>query len=262
MTNPWCLRACASSSRRLLESFDVEIAQDATEALEILDQLRAEGASVPVVISDHIMPGMKGDELLVRVHTMLPDTRTILLTGQAGLDAVGRAVNNAGLYRYIPKPWDKRRPHTLTVREAIRSYDTEQQVRAQQVRLVAAHEAATRFVPFEFLSLLGRSELAEVRRGDFVLRPVSGLLLRHPLVHLARRGAHSAAENLAWINEYLGWMEEPIHRHGGFVESVAGDAILALFGSGTDATVRAAIDSLRALDEYNVARTGRGDPPW
>ena len=45
----------------------------------------------------------------------------VLLTGQAGLDAVGRAVNDAGLYRYISKPW---RPDdlTMTVREAVRAW--------------------------------------------------------------------------------------------------------------------------------------------
>ena len=31
----------------------------------------------------------------------------VLLTGQAGLDAVSYAINNAGLHKYIEKPWDK-----------------------------------------------------------------------------------------------------------------------------------------------------------
>jgi LmbE family N-acetylglucosaminyl deacetylase/ActR/RegA family two-component response regulator len=162
---PMVLRSLREQFERALGGFDIEVAAGALEALEILDELRADGVPVPVVVSDHIMPGMKGDELLVRVHERLPDTRTILLTGQAGLDAVARAVNAAGLYRYIAKPWD-RDDLTLTVREAVRGYLAEQQVREQQARLVEAHRAATRFVPFEFLSLLGRSELAEVRRGE------------------------------------------------------------------------------------------------
>ncbi len=36
-----------------------------------------------------------------------PGTTKILLTGQAGLDAVVAAINKAGLNRYIPKPWDE-----------------------------------------------------------------------------------------------------------------------------------------------------------
>ncbi len=256
---PMVLAGLREQFIRHLPGHDVEVAQDGAEALEILDELCAQGTPVPAVISDHIMPGMKGDELLARVHRMLPDTRTILLTGQADVDAVGRAVNDAALYRYITKPWDQG-DLTLTVREAVRSFITERQVREQQARLAAAHEAATRFVPYEFLSLLGRSELAEVRRGDSVLRPIS-VYYSDIRSYTSLIEGHTAAENLAWINEYLGWMEGPIHRHGGFVEGVAGDAILALFGTGADAVVRAAMESFAALGEFNAVRAGRGERP-
>lgn len=202
---------------------------------------------------------MKGDELLVRVHERLPHTRTILLTGQAGLEAVGRAVNNAGLYRYITKPWN-RDDLTMTVREAVRSYLSEQQVRDQQVRLAAAHQAAMRFVPSEFLALLGRRELADVHLGDFVAEPVS-VYYSDIRSFTTLVEAHTPAENLAWINDYLGYMERPIRRHGGFVEGIAGDAILALFGTGADSVVRAAIESLAALAEYNGVRSRRGELP-
>src|SRR5262249_43490390 len=155
-----------------LGACEIEVAEDAAEALEILDSLQSDGVTVPVVVSDHIMPGMKGDELLVRVHERLPHTRTILLTGQAGLDAVARAVNSAGLYRYVAKPWE-RNDLTMTVREAVRSYQAEQMVREQQARLAAAHVAANRFVPHAFLSLFGRGEIAELQRADFVTRLLS-----------------------------------------------------------------------------------------
>ncbi len=268
------LRSLGEQLRRQLTGYDVEVAEDASEALDLIDELRAEGISIPVVVSDHIMPGIKGDELLARVHALLPETRTILLTGQAGLDAVARAVNEGGLYRYIAKPWAPD-DLTLTVREAVRGYFAEQQVREQQVRLAAAHKAATRFVPYAFLSLLGRAELAEVQRGDFVARPVtvyySDIRSYTTLVE-----GRTPAENLAWINEYLEAMDRAIHHHGGFVERIAGDSIVALFGTplsgtplsgtplsgtGADAAVSAGIESLTALAELNARRATRGDPP-
>lgn len=256
---PIVLTSLREQFERGLSGHEVEVAQDAAEALEILDALIASGTPVPVVVSDHIMPGMKGDELLVQVHRRLPDTRTILLTGQAGLDAVGRAVNDAGLYRYISKPW-KPDDLTMTVREAVRAWLAERQVRDQQAQLADAHAAAIRFVPYEFLSLLGRRELAEVRRGDAVARPISVYYSDIRSFTTLVEG-HSPAENLAWINEYLGWMEGPIRRNGGFVEGIAGDAIMALFGAGADSVVRAAIESVQALEEYNRVRAGRGAPP-
>src|SRR5436305_14398605 len=57
--------------------------------------------------STPFMPGMKGVELLEEVHKRSPGTTKILLTGQAGLDAVVAAINKAGLNRYIPTPWDE-----------------------------------------------------------------------------------------------------------------------------------------------------------
>jgi diguanylate cyclase (GGDEF)-like protein len=67
------------------------------------------------------MPGMKGVELLEEVNRRSPSTNKILLTGQAGLDAVVSAINRAGLNRYIPKPWDE--PDLrLTVESLLRAY--------------------------------------------------------------------------------------------------------------------------------------------
>jgi diguanylate cyclase (GGDEF)-like protein len=86
---------------------EIEVAQSAGDALELIEELEKEGRSLAVVIADQIMPGMKGVELLEEVHRRSPVTTKILLTGQAGLDAVVAAINRANLNHYIPKPWDE-----------------------------------------------------------------------------------------------------------------------------------------------------------
>ena len=86
---------------------DIAVAKNAREALELIDDLQHDGEQLAVVIADQIMPGMKGVELLEEVHRRSPKTVKILLTGQAGLDAVVYAINRAGLDQYIPKPWDE-----------------------------------------------------------------------------------------------------------------------------------------------------------
>ena len=85
----------------------IEVAQSGKDALELLDDLQRDDESLAVVIADQIMPGMKGGELLEEVHRRSPSTTKVLLTGQAGLDAVVAAINRAGLDRYISKPWDE-----------------------------------------------------------------------------------------------------------------------------------------------------------
>ena len=95
---------------RFGDECQIEVAQSAKDALELVDELRREGEPLAVMIADQIMPGMKGVELLEEVHKRSPDTTKILLTGQAGLDAVVAAINRAGLNRYIPKPCGRARP--------------------------------------------------------------------------------------------------------------------------------------------------------
>jgi signal transduction histidine kinase len=112
----------------------IEAAECGEEALEVLDDLLAEGYEVAMVISDQIMPGMQGDQLLTKVHERQPGILTILLTGQASTDAVGRAVNEANLYRYISKPWEEM-DLGLTVGEALRRYRQEGQLEEQNLAL-------------------------------------------------------------------------------------------------------------------------------
>ena len=94
-------------SARFGDECDIAVAKNAREALDLIDDLQQDGEQVAVVIADQIMPGMKGVELLEEVHRRSPQTVKILLTGQAGLDAVVYAINRAGLDQYIPKPWDE-----------------------------------------------------------------------------------------------------------------------------------------------------------
>jgi PAS domain S-box-containing protein len=121
-------------TRYLGNNFNIELAESAEEALEIFEELQEDEFEIPLLITDQIMPGMKGDELLIEIHSQYPKTLKILLTGQASGEAVGNAVNLANLYRYIAKPWDEA-DLKLTVAEAIRSYFQDKQVVGQNKEL-------------------------------------------------------------------------------------------------------------------------------
>ena len=116
------------------EHFTIEVAENGDEAIEIVQEYLQNSIEIPVVIADFIMPGMKGDDLLERIFKMRPETRNILLTGQASLQGVSNAVNKANLYRYISKPWDKN-DLILTIREAIRSFEQEKTILNQNIEL-------------------------------------------------------------------------------------------------------------------------------
>ncbi|WP_293337466.1 response regulator [Microcoleus sp. CAWBG58] len=105
----------------------IETAEGGEDALELLEDLQADEYEIALVLSDYIMPDIKGDELLKKIHERSPDTLTIMLTGQADLEALSNAIKYAKLYRYIPKPWHNE-DLKLTVVEAIHSYLQDQKL--------------------------------------------------------------------------------------------------------------------------------------
>ena len=100
-----------SLERQLADAFGddylYEFAENGEDALELIDELNEEGLNIIVVVSDWLMPGMKGDEFLVRVHNQFPKTVTILLSGQADEAAIERAKQQANIHRCIYKPWSE-----------------------------------------------------------------------------------------------------------------------------------------------------------
>ncbi len=83
-----------------------ETALSGEEALERLRALYSEGSEVAVLVSDWLMPGMKGDEFLVRVHREFPSIRLIMLTGHADESEMTRLRKEADLFLFVRKPWN------------------------------------------------------------------------------------------------------------------------------------------------------------
>jgi len=70
---------------------------------DALDHLREHGADL--IISDFLMPGIDGIELLRRARALDPLVPRILLTGYADKESAMRAINEAGIFQYVEKPW-------------------------------------------------------------------------------------------------------------------------------------------------------------
>lgn len=88
--------------------FLLEFAESADEALELIEEFIGESVSVLVIVSDWLMPGMRGDEFLIQVHKKFPSIKKVLLTGQADPQAIERVKNEADLFRLISKPWEEK----------------------------------------------------------------------------------------------------------------------------------------------------------
>ena len=71
---------------------------------EALDLLRRE--PFHLMISDYMMPGMNGAELLKQAKAAKPEMIRIMLTGHADTGAVMGAINEGAVYKFILKPWN------------------------------------------------------------------------------------------------------------------------------------------------------------
>lgn len=85
--------------------YNYEIAESVEEAWEVIEALQEKGIKIAVIVSDWLMPGVKGDEFLIQVHQRFPELITILLTGQIDEDAIARARQEANLHACLHKPW-------------------------------------------------------------------------------------------------------------------------------------------------------------
>ena len=96
-------------TRNFGNNFNYEFAESAEEALEIIEEIHEENSEVIyVVISDWLMPGMKGDELLEEIRKKVTNVKTILLTGHVDEKIVKNIQEARKGFKVIYKPWDEK----------------------------------------------------------------------------------------------------------------------------------------------------------
>ena len=54
--------------RKFGNLFIYEVAESAEEAWEVIEELNADEIDIIVIVSDWLMPGIKGDVLLIQIH--------------------------------------------------------------------------------------------------------------------------------------------------------------------------------------------------
>ena len=92
-------------------------AEDVDDAWSVIDEIVEDGDELALVLSDHRLPGKSGVDFLVELmkDERFGATRTVLVTGQAGLDY------------YIGKPWNPEELRAV-VRDQLTEYVLESDV--------------------------------------------------------------------------------------------------------------------------------------
>jgi response regulator RpfG family c-di-GMP phosphodiesterase len=104
-----------------------------TSPVQALDHLRHH--PVDLVISDFRMPEMDGAAFLTQARELQPNSARIIISAYADIEGIMRAINDAGIFRFVSKPWSDRELKTAIVQVlAYRALLVENQQFANEVR--------------------------------------------------------------------------------------------------------------------------------
>lgn len=92
--------ALAAMRMALEDDFDCLTALNADEAMRLMEE-----NFVHAIFCDHRMPGTTGVEFLSQVRDRWPETVRIIITGYTETNDMIAAINDAGIYQLITKPW-------------------------------------------------------------------------------------------------------------------------------------------------------------
>ncbi|BAN36106.1 type II secretion system protein E [Sulfuricella denitrificans skB26] len=108
------------------ENYEIVLAGNGPDAIDLLRK-----DVFHLMISDYMMPGMTGAQVLKQAKAIQPDMIRIMLTGHADTGAVMGAINEGAVYKFILKPWNDD-DLRVTMAIALEQFDLIQKNRALQ----------------------------------------------------------------------------------------------------------------------------------
>ncbi|MGE4194522.1 MAG: adenylate/guanylate cyclase domain-containing protein [Pseudodesulfovibrio sp.] len=134
-----------------------------------------------------------------------------------------------------------------------------EQNRLGRDRLLAQHVSRERFVPSEFLALLGKEHLSDVDLSSSVQREMT--ILFSDIRSYTKLSEHLApAQVFELLNDYFSSIDTAITARHGFIDKFIGDAVMALFTGSAEDALRAAIAMRGRIDKFNRKQREAGRP--
>lgn len=229
-----------------LEESDYNIVT-ASNGREALDRVR--GEKPDLILLDIMMPVMDGFAVLgeLKADPLLQNIPVIVISAVNDLESVVKGIQ-LGAEDYLPKPFE---PTLLHAR--ISASLEKKSLRDQHRKLLHtfASEAVAEQLLVNGFSLGGRKIEASIMFVD--IRSFTALSEKN-----------DAADIIELLNNYYAAIFEPISRHGGVVNQIIGDGLMALFGitkqdgAHQQDAVSAAIDITETLRNFNEKQAANG----
>jgi len=134
------VRSLEALERNLSEEFDVQIAENTTEAEQILGD-----HWVQIILCDQRMPDKSGVEFLTEVREKWPDVIRIIISGYTDANDIISGLNEAGIYHYVTKPWHPEKL-IMTLRNAVSMFELQRQNELLAIELRLSERAAKKKV--------------------------------------------------------------------------------------------------------------------
>jgi two-component system sensor histidine kinase ChiS len=253
--------------------FKLLVAKDGNTALTI-----ARRAFPNLILLDIMMPEIDGYEVCRQLKAD-PATAEIPIIFLSALTDTKDKVQglDMGAVDYVTKPFQPdeviARVNThLTVYRLKKALDEknrelqdaneflEERVKERTAKLVELNTAYERFVPREFLNLLNKESILEVKLGDQTAQQMT-VLFSDIRGWTTLSEEMTAQESFNFINAFLNRVSPVISAHQGFIDNFQGDGMMALFPESADDGVQAAIAMHAAVSEYNKDREKKGFQP-
>jgi two-component system sensor histidine kinase ChiS len=221
------------------EKYEITQASNGLEALNLIQS----GFKPDLILLDVMMPQMTGYEVCREVRKKYSplEMPILMLTAKNQTTDLVEAFNLEA-NDYVTKPFIKK--------ELLARINT-------QIRLAKLSAAYGRFVPHDFISLLEKPSIIDVKLGENQERDMT-VLFADMRSFTALSENMTPPENFAFINTYLGKVSPAIRRNNGFIDKYIGDAVMALFPRSSSDGVRAAIDMQKEVNIYNQQRQKNG----
>ncbi|MEG4005782.1 ATP-binding protein [Microcoleus sp. Pol11C1] len=222
-----------------LANYEITQASNGLEALNLIES----GFKPDLILLDVMMPQMTGYEVCREVRKKYSplEMPILMLTAKNQTTDLVEAFNLEA-NDYVTKPFIKK--------ELLARINT-------QIRLAKLNAAYGRFVPHDFLNLLEKPSIIEVKLGENQERDMT-VLFADIRSFTALSEQMTPPENFAFINTYLGRVSPAIRKNNGFIDKYIGDAVMALFPTSPEDGVRAAIDMQKEVNIYNQQREKNG----
>ncbi len=252
-------RSVHDVTRLALEDFEFEgrglRVLNAYSGAEARALMQAHG-DVAVVLLDVVMESATaGLELIDYVRNQLGNmaVRIVLRTGQPGQVPERRVIVTYDISDFKTKLELTAAKLFTALVSSLRTFRHIHTLAVHQRVAEATARALARFFPHQYLELLGRRDITEVRLGDQTQREMT-VLFTDIRGFTARSESLSPAECFAFINDLFAEICPLIRAHRGIIDKFLGDGFLALFPGSADDAVDAALAVQRAVQARNLAR--------